>query len=173
MKFGHLPQFKSLPGQVIFMMALDVSNASAIQDIEQATKSFSNLKLTSYPGENIVEFSTEAQHLVKIMSTGYALPYKIGSTLLSKVKSTSSNYFNQQVHRFQSKVKLMERTIGPINDPKSITLHPDYPVYGPLGLCALLQEEYGELKRRNEWPAISATLPEGNFSLSITDSSTG
>ena len=39
-KYGHLPQFKSLPGQIIFMMALDVSNASAIQDIDEATKLF-------------------------------------------------------------------------------------------------------------------------------------
>ena len=75
-KYGHLPNFKSLPGQVIFMMALDVSNASAIQDIDEVTTAFKTLALSTYPGENIVDFATEAQRLIKIMSTGYALPYK-------------------------------------------------------------------------------------------------
>ena len=163
-KYGHLSNFKSLPGQVIFMMALDVSNASAIQDIDEATIAFKTLNLSTYPGENIVDFATEAQRLIKIMCTGYALPYKTGSSLLAKVEKTSSNYFNQQIFRYQSQVKIMERAIGPLVDPKSIIRHPDYPTYGPLGLCALIQEEYGELKRSNEWPALTATLPEGNYS---------
>lgn len=108
-KYGHLPQFKSLIGQVIFMMTLDLSNAPAIQDIEDASVHFKNLKLISFPGENIVvDFSTKAQRFIKIVSMGYALPYKIGSALLAKVEATSLNYFNQQVHRFQSRVKLME-----------------------------------------------------------------
>ena len=163
-KYGHLSNFKSLPGQVIFMMALDVSNASAIQDIDEATQAFKQLTLTSYPGENVVDFATEAQRLIKIMSTGYALPYKTGSVLLSKVESTGSSYFNQQIFHYQSQVKLMERSVGPLVDPKSIARHVDYPTLGPLGLCALIQEEYGELKRSNEWPAISATIPQANNS---------
>ena len=161
-KFGHLPQFKALPGQIIVMMALDVSNASATQDIDDATTSFKALTLDNFPGQNIVEFTTEAQRLIKIMQTGYALPYKTGSMLLSKVENTGSKYFNQQIHIFQSHVKLMERSVGPLKDPKSMTRHPDYSTYGPLGLCALLQEEYGELKRNAEWPALNDTIPEGN-----------
>ena len=149
-KYGHLQNYKSLPGQVIFMMALDVSNASAIQDINEATTAFKGLTLSLYPGENIVDFATKAQRLIKIMSIGYGLPYKIGSVLLSKVEKTESNYFNQQIFRYQSQVKLMERAIGPLVDPKSIVRHSDYPTYGPLALCALIQEEYGELKRSNE-----------------------
>ena len=132
------------------MMALDVSNASAIQDIDEATHAFKLLTLSAYPGENVVDFATEAHRLIKIMSTGYALPYKTGSILLSKIESTSSSYFNQQIFRYQSQVKLMERSIGPLVDPKSIARHTDYPTLGPLGLCALVQEEYGELKRSNE-----------------------
>ena len=172
-KYGHLQNYKSLPGQVIFMMALDVSNASAIQDIDEATTAFKGLTLSSYPGENIVDFATEAQRLIKIMSTGYALPYKIGSALLSKVEKTESNYFNQQIFRYQSQVKLMERAIGPLVDPKSIVRHSDYPTYGPLGLCALIQEEYGELKRSNEWPALSSSLPQVNFTGSETRNTGG
>lgn len=172
-KYGHLPNFKSLPGQIIFMMALDVSNASAIQDIDEATTAYKDLTLTSYPGENIVDFATEAQRLIKIMSTGYALPYKTGSTLLAKVEKTESNYFNQQIFRYQSQVKIMERAIGPLVDPKSIVRHSDYPTYGPLGLCALIQEEYGELKRSNEWPALTATLPQGNYTGSNGQKNSG
>jgi hypothetical protein len=62
----------------------------------------------------------------------------------------------------------MERAIGPLVDPKLIVCHPDYPTYGPLGLCALIQEEYGKLKCSNEWPALTSTLPEGNHSSGNT-----
>ena len=120
-------------------MTLDISNASAIQDINKATTSFKTLTMSSYPGENIVDFATEAQHLIKIMSTGYALPYKTGSALLVKVEKTDSNYFNQQIFRCQSQVKNMEHAIGPLVDPKSIIHHLDYPTYRPIGLCTLIQ----------------------------------
>ena len=143
------------------MMSLDV-NASTIQDIDGATQAFKQLTLTSYPGENVVDFATEAQCLIKIMSMGYALPYKTGSVLLTKVEATGSSYFNQQIFHYQSQVKLMERSVGPLVDPKSIAQHVDYPTLGPLGLCALSQEEYGELKRSNIWPAIVATIPQAN-----------
>ena len=66
----------------------------------------------------------------------------------------------------------MERAIGPLVDPKSIVRHTDYPTYGPLGLCALIQEEYGELKRSNKWPALTSTLPEGNHSGQISGRNT-
>ena len=161
-KYGHLSNFKNLPGQVLMMMALDVSNASASQEITTATKAFTSLTLDSYPGENIVDFATEAQRLIKIMQTGYALPYTLGSTLLAKVEKTSSTYFNQKIFATQSIVKEMERDIGPLRDPKSIESHTQYAKFGPIGLCALLQKEYGDLKQTNEWPALVTSLPQSN-----------
>ena len=161
-KYGHLPNFKTLPGQVIMKMALDVSNASAVEDIEGAITNFAALKLATYPGENIVDFATEALRLIKIMNTGYALPYKTGSLLLSKVENTSSSYFNNKVMTYQDTVKAMERFIGPIKNPALMKHHGDYAQFGPMALCAKLQELYGELKHTNEWPAIVAVRPEGN-----------
>ena len=89
-------------------MALDVCNALAVEDIKEAESAFQALSLASYPGENIVDFATEALRLLKIMDTGYALPYKIGSTLLVKVEHTSSNYFNNKIMGMQDVVKQME-----------------------------------------------------------------
>jgi hypothetical protein len=161
-KYSHHKQFKNYPGQVILKMALDVCNASAVEDIEEAESSFQALSLDSYPGENIVDFTTEALRLLKIMDTGYALPYKIGSTLLVKVEKTSSNYFNNKIMGMQDIVKQMERDVGPLKNPALLKTLPDYPTHGPFALCAELQELYGELKRTHEWPALTDKLPAAN-----------
>lgn len=149
-KYSHAPQYKTYPGSVVFIMALNVSNASAEYDIEGAIEKFKLLTLASYPGENIVDFATEAQRLIKIMQSAYALPHKTGSELLAKIENTESKYFNVQIGDLQKIVKKMERSVGLQQDPKQITLHSDYPIYGPLGLCALMQEEYGELRKTCE-----------------------
>ena len=161
-KFSHDPLFRTYPGSVYLMMALDVCNTSSSLEISLATQEFQALSLDNYGGQNIDDFATEAQRLIKIMSMGYALPYKTGSTLLSKVDATESNYFNQKVHGWQSIVKEMERSVGPNQNPKQLEKHPSYAKYSPLRLCALLQTEYGLLLESEEWPAASSTRPEGN-----------
>ena len=57
-----------------------------------ATAEFQKLSLDTFPGQSIDDFATEAQRLIKVMSMGYTLPYKTGSTLLSKVVATESNF---------------------------------------------------------------------------------
>ena len=163
-KYNHHKQFKYYPGQVLLKMALDVCNASAVEDIEDAVSTFQALKLDAYPGENIVDFTTEALRLLKIMDTGYALPYKIGSTLLMKVEKTSSNYFNNKIMGMQDVVKQMERSVGPLKNPALLKTLPTYHTHGPFALCAELQELYGELKRTHEWPALTDVLPAANHS---------
>ena len=80
-RYEHYEDFEDLPGQVYFMMVLDVCNASADHNIEAATKSFGNLTLKDYPAENIDDFATEALRLIKIVHGGYALPYNLGLDL--------------------------------------------------------------------------------------------
>ena len=161
-KYNHDPLFRSYLGSVYLMMALDVCNTSSSLEISLAPTEFQKLSLNTFPGQNIDDFTTEAQRLVKVISMGYVLPYKTGSTLLSKVNATESNYFDQKVHTWQSTVKEMERSIGPNQDPKLLEIHPDYGKYSPLCLCVLLQTEYGLLLESEEWPAATATLPQGN-----------
>ena len=57
-RFGHIDFFKDLPGQVLFMMVLDICNASADQDIKAATTVLFSLSLSSYAGGDIEEFVT-------------------------------------------------------------------------------------------------------------------
>ena len=73
-RYEHYEDDEDLPGQVYFMMVLDICNASADHDIEAATKSFGNHTLADYPAENIDDFATEALGLIKIIQGGYALP---------------------------------------------------------------------------------------------------
>ena len=52
--------------------------------------------LDSYPGENVTDFTTEAQRLIKIMQGDYALPVNTGSKLIQKVTKASCEYFNRK-----------------------------------------------------------------------------
>ena len=97
-RFSHMNDFDDLPGQVYFMLVLDTCHASAASDIEEAKDSFKSLQLASYAGENIAALSTAALKCIKIMQTGYALDYNLGTDLLSKVTSTSCEYFNRTIY---------------------------------------------------------------------------
>jgi len=108
-RFGHMNKFKAFPGPVVFLMALDIRHASVAQDIEGAKTSFYTISLQSYSGQNDTECVTEAQHLVKIMQSGYALSISTGSMLLNKFASTSGEFFNHSVHNLQDKVRRMEQ----------------------------------------------------------------
>ena len=164
-RYGHYEDFVDLPGQVYFMMVLDICNSSTDHDIEAATASFKNLGLSNYPGENIEEFTTEALRLIKIMQGSWALPRTLGSDLLHKVSGTSSQYFNRTVFNYLDKVRVMEDKVGETRDPTLLTKDPQYSTYGPIALCSLLQQEYASItKRPNGWPALASKIPQGNHS---------
>ena len=73
-RYGHRKDSKDLPGSCLLLMALETCNASVSHDIDGAGVLFSDLKLETYPGENISDFTTEALRLIKIMAGGNALP---------------------------------------------------------------------------------------------------
>ena len=163
-RYGHYDDFEDLPGQVYLMMVLDICNASADHDIEAATITFGKLTLADFPGENIEDFATEALHLIKIMQSGYALPYTLGSDLLSKVSTTVSPYFNSTVFTFLDSVRVMEDKVGASRDPAMMTKDVNYKSFGPVTLCSLLQREYAAItKRPGGWPALAAKIPQANF----------
>ena len=78
-------------------MIIYACNNSAAIDIEGAEKAFTNLFLNVFPGENISDISTPALRHIKVMRGAYALPPKLGKTLLLKVCKTSSEIFNQSI----------------------------------------------------------------------------
>lgn len=39
---------------------------------------------------------------------------------------------------------------------------PNYSVYGPVGICDLMQEEYGRLVQDKDWPALAEEIPQSN-----------
>ena len=79
------------------------------------------------------------------MDCAYALPYQLGSHLLEKIYSTSSNYFNMQLQKMSFEARTMEESVGPVADPKSLTIHKSYNEYGPVALCSTLQTIYASL----------------------------
>jgi hypothetical protein len=88
-QYDHLDDFFDLPGSVIFMMSLEICNASQSFDIEGALENLERLTLDDYPGEDVTECGAIAQKYVKIMQGGYALPVKTGSEILYKFTKTS------------------------------------------------------------------------------------
>ena len=163
-RYGHRDDFKQLPGSGLLMMALEACNASVSHDIDGAMMLFTELTLDHYSGENIADFATEALRLVKIMQGGYALPVHIGSRLLQKICKTSCEEFNRKMFFLLDGVKNMEYKYK-ILDPKQLTHDPEYGVYGPIPLLAIIQQTYGRLISTNDWPALSTRLPESNIAF--------
>ena len=56
-------------------------------------------------------------------------------------------------------------------DPKQFTQDPEYEIYGPVALLAIIQQTYGQLIATNDWPALCINLPESNIAFRNTTSS--
>jgi hypothetical protein len=66
-------------------MALEICNASASLDIDEATAALATLTLDNYPGENVSNMLNEALWLIKVMRTAFMIPNNTGSWLLQKL----------------------------------------------------------------------------------------
>jgi hypothetical protein len=75
-------------------MALETCNASVFHDVDGTIEKFNNPKQDRFPGENITNFKTIAQRLIKLMMGDFSWPTNSGSKLLTKVSNSSSEYFN-------------------------------------------------------------------------------
>ena len=160
-RFGQREDFKYLPGSCLFLMALETCNSSVSYDVDKAETDFLALTLDTYPGENITEFATEAQRLIKKMGGGYVIPIHTGSRLLIKVSKTSSEEFNRKIFSILDSVKDMEYKYK-MMDPGKMVKDPKYVELGPFALLATIQQAYSRLLSFQDWPALSSKLPESN-----------
>jgi len=144
-------------------MVLNVCHTSVSFKMDDAAKSLSALTLETFAGENVSKFANEAQHLIKIMKGGYVLPYQLGSQLIQKVCATQSQYFNRSMFNLLDNALAIEKAHGPHRDPKLLEKDPLYVKYGPLGLCVDMREKYSDLVTINNWPALSAVIPQANL----------
>jgi hypothetical protein len=161
-RYDHDPAFYDYPGPLLFMMALDICNASQSFDIDGAQTKLDELKLENYPGEDITACAAYAQKQFKSVQSGYAPPFCSGSKLLLKFCATECEQFNRQVYAMLDLVKKFENKYK-LADPKLITTHQDYSIYGPIALIAWLQRELTDLLKDHEWPALASKLPESNY----------
>jgi hypothetical protein len=138
-RFDHDPHFYDYPGPVVFVMALDICNASQSFDIEGLQAKMDELKLEDYPGEYITACAAIAQKQFKVIQSGYAPPFHSGSKLLLKFCNTACAKFNRQAYAMLYLVKKFESNFK-LADPKSVTTHVDYRKYGPIPLIAWLQK---------------------------------
>ena len=160
-RFGNDHEFESYPGQVLFLMALDTCNASVQRDIAGAQVKFDALTLDSYPGEDVTELATEALRLIHILAGSYALPLNLGTKLIKKVTTTSSEFFNRKMFALLDQTRTLE-TKYRLLDPKLIGQDKDYTSFGPYAIAATLQDEHGKLIADADWPALATKLPESN-----------
>jgi hypothetical protein len=96
--FDHHDAFLDFHGGVLFLMALDVCNASVSFDIEGAQEKLDELTVNDFPGENLMECMATAQKYVKVIQIGYALPIRMGSKLLMKFTKTEYEFFNRKAY---------------------------------------------------------------------------
>jgi hypothetical protein len=160
-RFGHLPNFDTLPGSCIFMMAIEACNASMVHEIERACQKLESMTLDSFPGEDVTGFATSARKLIMVMQCGYALPVTTGSCIITKLTKTSSEFFNRKMCALLDEVQTMERTFR-FDNPLNITIHPQYETLGPLGIISMLQQVHGDLVSEHDWPALSNSRPRCN-----------
>jgi hypothetical protein len=110
-----IPDMITTPGPVLFMMVLDICNASQSFDIDGAQAKLDELKLENYPGEDITACAAYAQKQFKIVQSWYAPPVRSGSKLLLKFSGTEYEQFNRKVYaildlgkKFENKYKLAD-----------------------------------------------------------------
>ena len=160
-RFSHLDNFETLPGSCLFIMALETCNASAFHDIEGARKKLNALDLSAYPGENVTEFTSDAQRMIKIMQGAYSMPVNTGSQLITKVTKTSSELFNRKMWTLLDEVMTLEMKYE-LSDHKLFVKDSGYAKYGPLGIIATMQATHGMLLSQQRWPALTDTIPQSN-----------
>jgi hypothetical protein len=148
-RYDHDPAFYDYPGQVLFMMALDICNASQSFEIDGAQTKLDELKLENYPGEDITACASYTQKQFKNVQSGYPAPVRPGSKLLLKFSSTECEKFKRQVYAMLDLVKKFENKYK-LADPKLITTHQDYSKYGPISLIAWLQREHTDFLKDHE-----------------------
>jgi hypothetical protein len=153
--FDHEPSFYDYPGPVIFMMALDICNALQSYDIDGDQKKLDELKLESYPGEDVTACTMYAQK-----------QFHSGSKLLLKFCNTECEQFNQKMYAKLDMVKAFENKFK-LADPKSITIATDCRTLGPIALIVWLQIEHTELATDHEWPVLATKLPQSNNTMSL------
>jgi hypothetical protein len=143
-RYDHDPAFYYYPGPVLFIMALDICNASQYFDIDGAKEKLDELKLENYPGEDITACAAYAQKQFIIAQSGYAPPFRSGSKLQIKFCTTECEQFNRQVYAMLDLMKKFENKYE-LEDPKLITTQQDYSKYGPISLIAWLHQEHTDL----------------------------
>jgi hypothetical protein len=137
-RYDHDPAFYDYPGPVLFMMALDICNASQSFGIYGAQAKLDELKLDNYPGEDTTACAAYAQKQFKIVQSGYAPPVRSGSNLLLKFCTAECEKFSRQVYAMLDLVRKFENKYK-LADPKLTTTHQDYSKYGPIALITWLQ----------------------------------
>ena len=162
-RFGHRTDFENLPGSCLLMMALATCNASVFHDVAGAKKKLEALDLSSYPGENVTDFTSDAQRLIKIMQGAYALPVDTGSNLIMKLTATSSKFFNRKMWALLDTVSTKEMEYD-LADPRMFTEDADYSTLSPLGIVATMQATHGALLSQHRWPALTGQLRQNNNS---------
>jgi hypothetical protein len=162
----HHDKFLDFHGEVLFLMALDVCNASVYFDIEGAQEKLDGLTLNDFPGENLTEFVATTQKYVNIIQGGYALPIHVGSKLLMKCTKTECEFFNRKEFNFLDRVKGMEDGYK-LADTASTTQHTEHTTLGPIGIITWVQREHTKFVRDHDWPAPTTTLPQSNNVLAV------
>jgi hypothetical protein len=130
-RFHHHKAYLDFNGVILFLMVLDVCNASVSFEIESAHGKLKELTVNDFPRKNLTEFRSTAQKYAKVVHSGYALPIWTGSKLLMKCTKNECEFFNKKAYTYLDLFKTMEDGFK-LSDPKSMTVHRNYSSLGPV-----------------------------------------
>ena len=150
------------------MMVLSACNTSASIDIDTAKVKFKELSLSNFPGENVSSLSTLALKYFKIMQAGHYLPEHLSTERLLKCAKTQTEMFNRKVLTQYSTSDELEREYA-LKDQSLMRADSRYDVFGPIGCCGFLQEEYGKLFSQKRREVTTSILPQGNLTPTNDD----
>jgi hypothetical protein len=60
---------ENLPRSCLFIFDIEACSALIFQNVDGAKQKFNDIKVKTFPGENISDFATEAQRLIKIIQS--------------------------------------------------------------------------------------------------------
>ena len=102
------------------------------------------------------------------MQAEHYLPEHLSTELLLKCSKTQSEIFNRKVLTQYSTSDELEREYV-LKDQSLMRSDSRYEVFGPIGCCGFLQDEYEKVFSQKRWEAITSILPQGNLTLTTNN----
>ena len=125
------------------MIVIESCNVDMTNDISVAGYYFTYLSLSGYPGLHVGSLTNTSIKFIKIVQQGYTPPVDNRSKIILIVSYISCDCFNLNLFTHLEKAFTLAQKYE-LWGPKLMLQYSEHSTYGPVGICSLLQREYGD-----------------------------